>query len=77
MHSNDILDEIMLCIVEINRLDALKKSLHYNIVNNLAHGDDLLLVMKYMHSYNQKIKNNKNKIDELKNQLDSFFFINL
>jgi len=74
MKSEDILNEIMLCVVEINRLESLKKSLHYNIVNNLAYGDDLLLVMKYMHSYNQQIEKKQNKIDELKNELDFYFF---
>ena len=74
MKSDDILDEIMLCVVEINRLDALKKSLHYNIVNNLAHGDDLLLVMKSLNSYNQQIEKNQNKIEYLENQLDDIFF---
>ena len=50
---------------EIKILDNKKKALHYNIINNLPKGDDIILIMKYMNSYNQKIFELENKINEL------------
>jgi hypothetical protein len=63
--NNLINDQIFIFEEEIKILNNKKKALHFNIINNIPKGDDLILTMKYMHSYNNQIIILENKIKEL------------
>lgn len=74
MNKEEIINQIMMYKEDIKILNNKKKSLHYNIINNIPKGDDMILIMKYMHSYNQQIESFENKIRGLEEKIDPYFF---